>query len=165
MMSTDKNPKAAAVFGASIRPGRIIAWTLLLIGGLIMVTPLLFMFSTSLKTAGQVYDLRIIPAAPTLENYIKVLSDGRFMRWFFNSAFVAVTVTLSNVFFDSLVGYTLAKFEFRGRYLSVTPFFYAGKTWLGIMGTSQRDYAAVIEPQPAGAFRHACLLHRVPKNF
>ena len=26
-------------------------------------------------------------------------------------------VTLSNVFFDSLVGYTLAKFEFRGRYL------------------------------------------------
>jgi len=117
MMSTDKNPKAAAAFGASIRPGRIIAWTLLLIGGLIMVTPLLFMFSTSLKTAGQVYDLRIIPAAPTLENYIKVLSDGRFMRWFFNSAFVAVTVTLSNVFFDSLVGYTLAKFEFRGRYL------------------------------------------------
>jgi len=117
MMSTDTNPKVAAAFGASIRPGRIIAWTLLLIGGLIMVTPLLFMFSTSLKTAGQVYDLRIIPAAPTLENYIKVLSDGRFMRWFFNSAFVAVTVTLSNVFFDSLVGYTLAKFEFRGRYL------------------------------------------------
>ena len=43
-----------------------------------MVTPLLFMFSTSLKTAGQVYDLRLIPAAPTLDNYIKVLSDGRF---------------------------------------------------------------------------------------
>jgi len=116
-MSTDTHPKPAATFGANIRPGRIVAWTLLLIGGLIMVTPLLFMFSTSLKTAGQVYDLRIIPAAPTLENYVKVLSDGRFMRWFFNSSFVAVTVTLSNVFFDSLVGYTLAKFEFRGRYL------------------------------------------------
>ncbi|MBI4047955.1 MAG: carbohydrate ABC transporter permease, partial [Devosia nanyangense] len=80
------------------------------------VTPLLFMFSTSLKTAGQVYDLRLIPAAPTLDNYIKVLSDGRFMRWFFNSTLIALTVTDSNVFFDSLVGYTLAKFEFRGRY-------------------------------------------------
>lgn len=102
---------------APIRPGRIIAWTLLFIGGVLMVTPLLFMFSTSLKTSGQVYDLRLIPAAPTLDNYIRVLSDGRFMRWFFNSAVVAICVTLSNVFFDSMVGYTLAKFRFRGRYL------------------------------------------------
>lgn len=101
---------------ASIRPGRIIAWTLLFIGGLIMVTPLLYMFSTSLKSAGQVYDLRLIPASPSFDNYIAVLSDGRFMRWFFNSALVAIAVTLSNVFFDSMVGYTLAKFRFRGRY-------------------------------------------------
>ncbi|PRD51770.1 carbohydrate ABC transporter permease [Phyllobacterium myrsinacearum] len=110
-------PKPAGLYRANIRPAQILVWTLLLIGGLIMITPLLFMFSTSLKTAGQVYDLRVIPAAPTLENYAKVLLDGRFMRWFLNSSLVAVTVTLSNVFFDSLVGYTLAKFEFRGRYL------------------------------------------------
>lgn len=99
-----------------VRPGRVLAWTLLFIGGLIMVTPLLMMFSTSLKTAGQVYDLRLIPAAPTLANYIEVLSDGRFARWFFNSMLIATIVTLSNCFFDSLVGYTLAKFEFRGRH-------------------------------------------------
>lgn len=100
-----------------IRPGRIVIWTILFIGGLLMVTPLLFMFSTSFKTAAQVYDLRLIPAAPTLDNYVRVLSDGRFLRWFLNSSFIAITVTLSNVFFDSLVGYTLAKFRFRGRYL------------------------------------------------
>ncbi|CAN7655517.1 carbohydrate ABC transporter permease [Aminobacter sp. LjRoot7] len=105
-----------ALSHANVKPGRILTWTLLFIGGLIMVTPLAFMFSTSFKTAGQVYDLRLIPAAPTLNNYIAILADGRFMRWFFNSMFVAVMVTLSNVFFDSLVGYTLAKFEFRGRY-------------------------------------------------
>ena len=105
-----------ALSHANLRPGRILAWTLLFIGGLIMVTPLAFMFSTSLKTAGQVYDLKLIPSAPTLANYTTILADGRFMRWFFNSMFVAVVVTLSNVFFDSLVGYTLAKFEFRGRY-------------------------------------------------
>jgi multiple sugar transport system permease protein len=100
-----------------IRPGRIVAWTLLFIGGVIMVTPLLFMLSTSLKDASQVYDLRVIPAAPTLDNYIEILGDGRFTRWFINSMIVAVIVTLSNVFFDSLVGYTLAKFRFRGRYI------------------------------------------------
>ncbi|MBD2750688.1 carbohydrate ABC transporter permease [Microvirga sp. BT688] len=100
-----------------IRPGRILAWTLLFIGGVIMVTPLLFMLSTSLKDASQVYDLRVIPETPTLDNYIEILGDGRFTRWLVNSTIVAVIVTLSNVFFDSLVGYTLAKFRFRGRYV------------------------------------------------
>lgn len=102
---------------ARLRPARIILWTLLFIGGVIMVTPLLFMFSTSLKSAGQIYDLRLIPAAPTLQNYLTVLSDGRFMAWFKNSLLIACIVTLSNLFFDSLVGYTLAKFRFRGRSL------------------------------------------------
>ena len=99
-----------------IRPGQIVAWTVLLLGGLLMVMPLLYMFSASLKTSIQIYDLKLIPSAPTLNNYIAVLADGTFLHWMGNSTIVAVSVTLSNVFFDSLVGYTLAKFEFRGRY-------------------------------------------------
>ena len=99
------------------RPGRIIAWTLLFLGGLVMLTPLLFMFSTSLKYSSDVYDLRLVPADPTIDNYVQVLSDGRFLRWFVNSVVIATVVTISNVFFDSLVGYTLAKFDFRGRYI------------------------------------------------
>lgn len=101
----------------NIRPMRILIWTLLFIGGVIMITPLLYMFSTSLKTAGQIYDMRLIPSAPTLQNYVKVLGNGQFMDWFKNSLFIACVVTLSNLFFDSLVGYTLAKFRFRGRSL------------------------------------------------
>lgn len=100
-----------------VRPGRIVAWTLLALGGIVMVTPILFMLSTSLKDASQVYDLRLLPESPSLDNYKVVLSDGRFLRWFINSLVIATCVTLSNVFFDSLVGYTLAKFQFRGRYL------------------------------------------------
>jgi multiple sugar transport system permease protein len=100
-----------------VRPGKVIAWTLLFLGGVVMVTPLLFMLSTSLKPASDVYDLRLIPARPTLENYLAVFEDGRFPGWILNSLFIATVVTLSNVFFDSLVGYTLAKFKFRGRYL------------------------------------------------
>lgn len=114
-MSAPASTLAAPAGKKPLRPGRIVAWTLLFVGGVIMVTPLLFMFSTSLKTAGQVYDLRLVPAAPTLANYVQVLSDGRFLRWFLNSTLVAIAVTLSTLFFDSLVGYTLAKFRFRGR--------------------------------------------------
>jgi len=108
---------AASSMALRIEPGRIIAWLLLFGGGLLMVTPLAFMFATSLKDSSEIYDLAFFPAHPTLGNYVTVLSDGRFLRWFANSFGIAVAVTLSNVFFDSLVGYTLAKFQFRGRYL------------------------------------------------
>ncbi|HET8729352.1 MAG TPA: carbohydrate ABC transporter permease [Alphaproteobacteria bacterium] len=101
----------------ALRPGRVVAWTLLFLGGVVMVTPLLFMLSTSLKPASDVYDLRLIPRDPTIQNYVQVLADGRFFRWFLNSIGIATIVTLSNVFFDSLVGYTLAKYKFRGRYI------------------------------------------------
>jgi multiple sugar transport system permease protein len=98
-----------------IRPGRVIAWTLLFLGGIVMVIPILYMLLTSIKYPHEVYALRLIPREPTLENYWFVLKDGRFFRWFWNSLFIATIVTLSNVIFDSLVGYTLAKYKFRGR--------------------------------------------------
>jgi multiple sugar transport system permease protein len=108
---------AASALALRIEPGRILAWLLLFGGGLLMVTPLAFMFATSLKDSSEIYDLAFFPAHPTFDNYVTVLSDGRFLRWFANSFGIATAVTLSNVFFDSLVGYTLAKFQFRGRYL------------------------------------------------
>ncbi|TPW33484.1 carbohydrate ABC transporter permease [Martelella alba] len=114
-MTDTARTDAFSRYRSRMRPGRILAWTLLLIGGIIMITPLLFMFSTSLKPGADVYDLRLIPAHPTFANYIKVLTETAFLRWFVNSMIVAVAVTCSNVFFDSLVGYTLAKFRFRGR--------------------------------------------------
>ncbi len=107
----------ASPVSGRIEPGRILAWLLLFGGGLLMVTPLAFMFATSLKDSSEIYDLAFFPAHPTFDNYVTVLSDGRFLRWFANSFGIATVVTLSNVFFDSLVGYTLAKFQFRGRYL------------------------------------------------
>ncbi|TPW27183.1 carbohydrate ABC transporter permease [Pararhizobium mangrovi] len=100
-----------------VRPGRVIAWTLLFLGGVLMVMPIVLMLSTSLKTSDQIYDLRIIPASPTLANYVSVLTSSEFIRWFVNSTVVAVISTASNVFFGGLVGYTLAKFDFRGRYI------------------------------------------------
>ncbi|MEM7445288.1 MAG: carbohydrate ABC transporter permease [Pseudomonadota bacterium] len=98
-----------------VRPGRIVAWTLLMMGGIAMVMPLVFMISTSLKFPHEIYDLSLIPNEPTLENYTFVLEDGRFYRWFINSLVVAIATTASVVFFDSLVGYTLCKFRFKGR--------------------------------------------------
>ena len=63
------------------------------------------------------FESNIIPNEPTIENYTYVLEDGRFYRWFLNSLIIATATTVSAVFFDALVGYTLCKFRFRGRYI------------------------------------------------
>ena len=98
-----------------MRPGRIVLWTLLFLGGIVMITPIVFMASTSFKTGQEIYSLSIIPDQPSLENYIYILNESKFLRWMLNSLWVATFSTVSVLFFDSLVGYTLAKFEFRGR--------------------------------------------------
>jgi len=82
-----------------------------------MVAPLAYMISASLKYPYELYDLNLIPAEPTLDNYREIVTDHRFLRWFINSFLIASIVTVSNLFFDSLVGYTLCKFRFPGRYI------------------------------------------------
>jgi len=95
---------------------KIIRWTLLFMGGVVMVMPIVYMLSTSFKWPHEIYNLQIIPDEPTLDNYVFVLEDGRFYTWFFNSLIIATATTISAVLFDSMVGYTLCKFRFRGRF-------------------------------------------------
>jgi multiple sugar transport system permease protein len=95
--------------------GQILRWLLLFIGGVLMVMPIAYMLSASLKWPHEIYNVSLIPDEPTLDNYRYVLEDGRFYLWFWNSLIIATITTVSNVLFDSLVGYTLCKFRFPGR--------------------------------------------------
>jgi ABC-type glycerol-3-phosphate transport system permease component len=97
--------------------GQIIRWLLLFFVGIIMIMPIVYMISTSLKWPHEVYNVNLIPDEPTLDNYKYVLEDGRFYLWFINSTIIATLTTMSNLLFDSLVGYTLCKFKFPGRTL------------------------------------------------
>jgi len=96
-------------------PGRIIAWTCLFLGGIVMILPFVYMLATSLKDNSEVYELSLLPHHPTLDNYAVLFAKTAFPRWFASSLLTATATTLSVLFFDSLVGYTLAKFNFRGR--------------------------------------------------
>lgn len=87
---------------------------LLLCGGL-TIFPFLWMVATAFKPAPEIYSLSLIPQEPTLENFRKLFDQAPFVRWFLNSTVVAGATTLSVAFFDSLVGYVLAKVPFRGR--------------------------------------------------
>ncbi len=98
-------------------PGSVAAWTLLFLGGIVMVMPFVYMLAASFKDNTEIYDLSLLPSAPTLDNYRRLFEHSGFPRWFLNSLLVGAATTASVLFFDSLVGYTLAKFRFRGRYL------------------------------------------------
>ncbi len=119
MTATDLRPTAAVLDqSAASKPknmGQILRWVLLFLGGIMMIMPIAYMISTSLKWPHEVYNVNLIPEEPTIENYTYVLEDGRFYLWFMNSIIIAVITTISNLLFDSLVGYTLCKFKFPGR--------------------------------------------------
>jgi multiple sugar transport system permease protein len=90
-------------------------YLILLIGGLGMIFPFIWMAVSSIKQASDIYNISLIPKNPTLDNYREVLQNTEYVRWFLNSLIIATVTTASVAFFDSLAGYTLAKFNFPGR--------------------------------------------------
>ena len=98
-----------------LNPKKIVIWTFLFIGAVIMMTPIIFMFSASFKYNDQIYDLALFSSDFTLDNYIYIIENTDFIIWLLNSLFVSLFTTFCVLFFDSLVGYTLAKFKFNGQ--------------------------------------------------
>ena len=88
-------------------------------GALLMITPFLYMLSTSLK--GQQYVLRLppqfIPDPATLSNYERILVRGDFGQYFLNSLMVAVSSTALSVLLSAMMAYGFARYRFPGREL------------------------------------------------
>lgn len=95
----------------------LLNYMLLVLGSVVMLFPFVWMVSTSLKAPMDIFNLNIIPENPTLDNYKTIMEDSHFGKWFFNSVFIALVTTVSVAFFDTLVGYIIAKFNFIGRSL------------------------------------------------
>ncbi|WP_324715300.1 carbohydrate ABC transporter permease [Carboxydochorda subterranea] len=91
------------------------AYAVLTLGGVVVLFPFFWMLITSFKPFDEIFALSFWPSRPTLDNYLQVLTATRFPRWYLNSLVVATATTASVLFFDSLVGYTLAKLRFPGR--------------------------------------------------
>jgi len=76
-----------------------------------------WMVSASLMQQGEAssYPPRIFPRAVTFEHYAALFTRLDLGRFFINSSIVAVTVTFTSLFINSMAGYAFAKFHFRGR--------------------------------------------------
>jgi putative chitobiose transport system permease protein len=90
----------------------------LLLLALLMLVPLLWLVSTSLK--GPAEDIfstppSLIPAQPSLEAYGRLFADHPLGLYLFNSTVVSLLAVLGNLLFCSLAAYPLARMRFAGR--------------------------------------------------
>jgi multiple sugar transport system permease protein len=86
---------------------------------LLMIAPFLWMLSGSFKPEADIRRLPpvLIPTTPTTANYSQLFRSLDFTSMFANSVLVSLAITAGNLLFCSMLGYALAKLDFRGRRL------------------------------------------------
>jgi multiple sugar transport system permease protein len=106
---------------------RAIAYVILVPGAILFVAPFAWLVSASFQHVGDIFSWppQWIPHHPTLEGYKLFFGIGSAAaqdraaegvpRWFLNSVFVATSVTVLQLFFNSLAAYVFAKRRFPGR--------------------------------------------------
>jgi len=96
-----------------------VAYAVLGLGLVVVVSPFVWMALSSLKTEGEIRQVPPTwwPEAPTFDNFRELFARLDFPQFFGNSALVATAVTLGNLVFCSMLGYVLAKSEFAGKKL------------------------------------------------
>lgn len=111
---------APAAFAPPSRDiGAILITLAVAAGAVIMITPLIWMILSSLKSQAEILQATpsFFPHQPGLNAYHTILTDGDnpVLTWFRNSVIVSVAVTASVLFTSALAGYVFAKFRFFGK--------------------------------------------------
>lgn len=98
-------------------PLKQILWYTALIGASIpFVFPFIWMVSGSLKNQNEItaFPPNLIPKEFAWNNYVDIFSYQPFAQQYFNSLYIAVTVTVLVLIVASLAGYAFARLKFRG---------------------------------------------------
>ncbi len=95
-------------------------YVILIIIAILMLFPLLWLISTSLKSPTEnvfSFPPQLLPKQPTLNNFKTVWETYPFATYLGNSTFVAVLSVVLNLLFCSLAAYPLARLDFKGKKL------------------------------------------------
>lgn len=101
------------------RRGQIGLYVLTIVLCLIFGFPFFYTITSSLKAPSEIFLFppTVFPEVPQWSNYPRVLERYPFIQWFLNTVFVTVIATLGTVLSASLVAYSFARFNYRGRNL------------------------------------------------
>ena len=95
----------------------ILIYLILSIGAFIMIVPFVWMVSTAFKTFQETLAIPIkwFPAKLQFDNFREVLNRLNFARYYANTIFVTVSITLFQILFCSMAAYGFARIKFPGR--------------------------------------------------
>jgi multiple sugar transport system permease protein len=96
-----------------------LTYVVLVAGLVVMVGPFLWMLLGSIKPEADFLTSTpaLLPSAPTTDNYGRLFDQLDFPQFFFNSAVIALVVTVGTLVFCPMLGYALAKLPWRGKRL------------------------------------------------
>ncbi|MDE6896292.1 MAG: carbohydrate ABC transporter permease, partial [Lachnospiraceae bacterium] len=88
--------------------------------GIIFVSPLIWMISASLKPEAEIFAninsiTTFIPVQASLDNFKEVFSRLNMLQVFKNTFVYIALILVLDLLLNSICGYALAKFEFKGR--------------------------------------------------
>ncbi len=94
---------------------KIAGCIILILGGISMILPFIYMFCLSLMSDKQIFSstVNFIPSPVTGENYKYVIENADIFRYFYNSMFVAIATTIGQVIISAAAGYGFARFKFK----------------------------------------------------
>ena len=87
----------------------------LLIAVFLMLWPIVFMLSTSLKDLNQVFEstLNPLPFPPTFDNYTTVLHNFPLLTYIWNTFYIAIVVTVSKAATSVLAAFAFVYYNFK----------------------------------------------------
>lgn len=96
---------------------RVPSMIFLFLLSLLVMVPFMWMISIAFTPEAQAFgQVSLIPAEPTVENFLTAWFDADIFRAMVNSAIVAIAVVLSNSVFAVMAGYAFALLPFRGSF-------------------------------------------------
>ncbi|MDS0301142.1 carbohydrate ABC transporter permease [Halogeometricum sp. S1BR25-6] len=96
---------------------KALAHGILIVASALAIIPFAYALLTSLKPEEKIFTTmaQIIPAEPTVMNYVNIWMQNPLDRWIFNSLLLAAGVVFFTLLLDSLAGFALAKGDFKGQ--------------------------------------------------
>ena len=95
--------------------GRIIIYTILILGVFVAILPFFWMISTSLMTLGETINKKWLPDVPQFSNYVEAWTEANFAKYFLNSVIITAVTVLGQLTVSILAGYGFARIKFFGR--------------------------------------------------
>ncbi len=112
----DRNQKMKSAGAARTRSMTLI-YVFLILGGILMVFPFVWMILTSLKTNAEAMMIppTFFPAAASFASFTEAMTSLPFPRLYWNTALLIIFRVLCAVAFSSMAGFAFAKLEFKGK--------------------------------------------------